>query len=157
MSGQKKRGNNGTSSYFYFQNEFTEYTFDIGINLLAMVTQKYDQKLGIYASVGMGLIDFKVQLLDGTNDSLVSSFGYGGDKATTEFVLPIGIRVIYHINPNSAISVQTASSRVDTDKLDARTGNNNSDYYNYFSIGYTYKILLNRRRVGGIPTGIKRK
>jgi len=155
MSGQKKRGNNGTSTYFYFNNQFTEYTFDIGINLLAIITKNYNKKLGLYGSIGMGLIDFKVQLLNGDNDTLVSSYGYSSEKATTEFVLPIGIRAIYHITPNSAVSIQTTSSRVDTDKLDAMTGNNNRDYYNYFSIGYTYKLLLNRRRVGGIPTGIK--
>jgi hypothetical protein len=156
MSGQKKRGNNGTTTYFYFNNQFTEYTIDIGINLLAIITKKYDHKLGLYGSIGMGLIDFKVQLLNGGNDTLVRSYGYNGEKATTEFVLPIGIRAIYHITPNSALSLQTTSSRVDTDKLDAMTGNNNSDYYNFFSIGYTYKLLLNRRREGGIPTGIKR-
>lgn len=151
MSGEKIRSSNGTTSQLYFKNSFIEYTFDFGINLLTIFTQKYDQKFGVYASIGMGLIDFRVKLNEGSSGTLVRSYGYNGESSTTEFVLPIGLRVIYHISPTSAICIQTTSSRVDTDKLDAVTGNNNSDYYNYFSIGYTYKFILNKRRPGGIP------
>jgi len=151
MSGQKIRGYNGSTTNFYFKNNFIEYTLDLGINLLAIFTKNYNRELGLYGIVGMGLIDFRVKLFNGISDTLVKSFGYDGEKTTTEFVLPIGIRAIYHLSPSSAISIQTTSSRVDTDKLDAVTGNNNRDYYNYFSIGYTYKIMINQRRPGGIP------
>lgn len=153
MSGEKIRGTNGNTTHLYFKNSYIEYTFDLGINLLTIFTKNYNKKLGVYGSIGMGLIDFRVKLHDGSSDTLIRSFGYYGESSTTEFVLPIGLRVIYHISPSSAISIQTTSSRVDTDKLDAVSGNNNSDYYNYFSFGYTYKFLLNKRRPGGIPKG----
>lgn len=152
MSGQKIRGSNGHTTNYYFKNSFVEYTLDLGINLLAIFSKNYNKKLGVYGTIGMGLVDFRVKLYNGISDTLVRSYGYDGESSTTEFVLPLGIRAIYHITPTSAISIQTTSSRVDTDKLDAVTGNDNTDYYNYFSFGYTYKFLLNRRRPGGIPT-----
>lgn len=157
MSGEKIRGNNGSTTHLYFKNSFIEYTFDLGLNLLAIFTKNYNKKFGLYGSIGMGLVDFKVKLYDGVSDTLLRSYGYGGEKSTTEFVLPIGIRAIYHITPTSALSVQTTSSRVDTDKLDAVTGNDNTDYYNYLSIGYTYKFILNKRRPGGISKKRPRK
>jgi hypothetical protein len=140
MSGEKKRSGGGSTTYLYFYNSFIEYTLDMGINLLALFTKRYNQKFGLYGSVGFGLIDFKVKLYDGSNDSIIQSYGYDGQSSTTEFVLPLGIRAIYHISPSSAVSVQATSSRVSTDKLDGKTGNDNSDFYNYLSIGYTYKF-----------------
>jgi len=122
MSGQKIRESNGKTTYFYFKNSFIEYTLDLGINLLAIFTKNYNKKFGLYGSIGIGLVDFRVKLYDGSSDTVVRTYGYGGEKSTTEFVLPIGIRAIYHVSPNSAISIQTTSSRVDTDKLDAVTG-----------------------------------
>lgn len=157
MSGEKIRGNNGSTTHLYFKNSFIEYTFDLGINLLAIVTKNYNKKIGLYGTVGMGLVDFKVKLYDGVSDTLIRAYGYDGEKSTTEFVLPIGVRAIYHITPTSAISIQTTSSRVDTDKLDGVSGNDNRDYYNYFSLGYTYKFILNKRRPGGISNRKLRK
>jgi hypothetical protein len=157
MSGQKIRGTNGHTSNLYFKNSFIEYTFDFGINLLAIVTKNYNKKVGVYASIGMGLIDFRVKLYNGAADTLIRAYGYNGESSTTEFVLPIGVRLSYNLSPTSAISVQATSSRVDTDKLDGMTGNDNSDYYNYISFGYTYKFILNKRRPGGISTKKNRK
>jgi len=148
MTGQKIRGSNGSTTHFYFKNSFVEYSFDAGVNLLAIFTKRYNERFGLYGSVGLGLIDFRVNLYNGLNDTIIQSFGRGGEKATTEFVLPLGIRAIYHVSPTSAFSIQATTSRVDTDKLDGRSGNHNRDYYNYFSFGYIYKFIP-RQKVSG--------
>ncbi len=140
ISGEKKRTSGGKVNYEYFNTDFVEYTLDLGVNLLAPLLRQNRDKFGIYATVGLGLIDFKVKLYDGTNDSLIQQYGYDGQQTTTELVIPIGGRAIYHISPSSAVSLQTTLSWVNTDKLDGKTGNDNSDFYNYLSVGYTYKI-----------------
>lgn len=150
MSGEKKR----SSSYLYFKNEFVEYSADLGINIMSFFGA-HKGKFGLYANIGIGLIDFKVKLYDGTNDSLIQSYGYEGQKSTTEFVVPLGGRAVYHISKSSAVSMQTTISWVDTDKLDGKTGNDNTDFYNYFSVGYTYKFGTSsnskkRRRSGSM-------
>lgn len=149
ISGEKKRTSGGKTTYNYFKTEFVEYTFDLGINLLAPILKEKREKFGLYFNVGLGLIDFKVKLFDGTNDSVVQSYGYDGQQSTTEFVLPFGGRFIYHISPASAVCIQTTLSQVNTDKLDGKTGNDNTDFYNYLSVGYTYKINTGQTKKRG--------
>ena len=140
MSGEKIRTSGGKTTHLYFKNSFVEYSLDLGINVLAMITKKFNGKFGLYGTVGMGLIDLKVKLYDGSNDSLLQAYGYDGQKSTTELVIPFGGKAIYHISPSIAASLQSSFSWVDTDKLDAKTGNDNTDYYNFTSIGITYKF-----------------
>lgn len=144
LSGDKVRGTNGSETHLYFTNRFVEYTFESGINLLAFFKSDLSGNIDLFGVVGLGFIDFRTKLYNANNDTVISAFGYNGENATTEFVLPIGLKLLYHISPSSALMLQVTSSRVDTDKLDALAGNSNRDYYNYYSIGYRYKINLNR-------------
>jgi len=145
-SGEKIREMDGYINHRYFKTNFIEYTFSVGINLVSIFLRRTNTKVGVYASAGIGLIDMKVKLYDGVNDVLIRSYGYGDEKSTTEAVIPIGLKVEYNLSPHSVISIQTTLSRVDTDKLDAMVGNNNRDYYNFTSIGYTYKIYRKKKR-----------
>ncbi len=142
ISGEKIRGENGTTTHIYFQNRFIEYTFETGVNLMAFFTDRFNCKFELYGTAGLGFTDFRTRLYDFKNDTVLNAYGYDGQKATTEFVLPIGLKAIYHLSPSSAFMLQVTSSRVDTDKLDGLTGNSNRDYYNFYSIGYRYKIPL---------------
>ena len=146
ISGEKKRGNNGLGTHLYFKADFIEYTFNVGINLIALISKNVNRKINVCANIGIGLIDIKTKLYNGKNDSVVKSFGYNGQKSTTEMAIPVGAKLIYHLSPSSAISLQTTFSRVNTDKLDAVEGNNNSDYYSFTSIGYIYKIFIGQRK-----------
>lgn len=151
ISGEKIR----SASYLKFETKFTEYTAVLGINVMSFF-KAHRGKFGLYATIGVGLIDFKVKLYDGSNDSLIQSYGYEGQSSTTEFVIPFGGRAIYHISPSSAVSLQTTISYVDTDKLDGKTGNDNTDYYNFLSLGYTYKFGQGGSSGGrGRPSGLR--
>lgn len=145
-SGQKKRSSSTSSTYSYFNASFIEYTLNAGTNLIALFSNNINRKLSIYANVGIGLIDIKTKLYDGYTNTVIKYYGYNGKKSTTEMVIPVGGKVIYHIDEYSSVSLQTTFSRVDTDKLDAVEGNNNRDYYNYTSLGYIYKIHLDQKR-----------
>jgi hypothetical protein len=140
ISGHKNKESQIVLSNRYFKTKFIEYTVDASVNLLGFFTLTQRKRIAVYGKIGIGLIDFKTKLYSGVNDSLVQSQGYD-DEATTEMVIPFGIKIVYHLSKSSAMSLQTTSSRVSTDKLDAVGGNYNSDYYNFISIGYTYKFL----------------
>ncbi len=129
----------------YFKANILEYSFSVGINMVAIFLQRTNTKVGVYANVGIGLIEIKSKLYDGIDNAVVGSYGYD-DKSTTEAVIPVGLKVLYNINKNSSVSIQTTLSRVDTDKMDATVGNDNRDYYNFTSIGYTYKIYRKKDR-----------
>ncbi|MCB2221967.1 MAG: hypothetical protein KQI35_16380 [Bacteroidetes bacterium] len=160
ISGHKNKESQIVLSNRYFKTKFIEYTIDASVNLLGFFTLTKRKRIGLYGKIGIGLIDFKTKLYSGVNDSLIQSLGYDGE-ATTEMVIPFGLKVIYHLSKSSALSFQTTSSRVSTDKLDAVSGNYNSDYYNFISIGFTYKFAHDqslRRLFGQHPSeSIKRK
>jgi hypothetical protein len=146
ISGEKNQSSNNYSGYVYFINNFSEYSFTAGINLMALIMRDVNTRLGIYAQSGFGLISFKTRLYNGENDTVVKSLGYGGQERTTELVIPLELKISYNLSQNSALYIQTALNRVDTDKIDATEGNDNRDYYDYISLGYTYKIYSNKNR-----------
>ena len=137
ISGEKQREN----FYFYFKGGFVEYTFGVGINMVALFKQDLNNLIAFYANFGIGLIDIKTTRYNGDTHEIEQTYGHGDQKATTEMVIPLGGTLVFNISAHSSISIQTTISRVDTDKMDALEGNNNRDYYNYTSIGYIYKIF----------------
>ena len=150
LSGEKVRSNSNQ----YFKARFIEYSADASVNLLAFIMSPEQRKFSLYGKIGLGLIDFKTKLYDGVNDSIVKYYGYDDQKATTEMVIPIGIKLMYHLTPSTAISAIASTNRVNTDKLDTNTGNNNSDYYFFVSVGFCYKLDLDRI---GVNKSKKRK
>lgn len=140
LSGKKSLTTGQDASYDYFKTKFVEYTFTAGFNLIAFFSKKYNGKFNLYAEAGIGLIDIHARLYSSKNDSLIKAYGYGDQKATTEFTIPMGLVAMYHLSEHSAIDLHLTISRVDTDKLDALEGNDNRDYYSFFSVGYLYKI-----------------
>jgi hypothetical protein len=140
ISGEKQKSGGSTGYHLYFHTRFIEYSFNAGINLLGIFLKDVNKKFGFYAGIGLGLMDFRVKLYDGITSSVIKSYGYEGEKSTTELVIPFNFRFIYHVSMSSSLSLQTTVGRADTDKLDAVTGNDNRDYYNYTSVGYLYKI-----------------
>lgn len=144
MSGDKKRGN---KYHLYFKNSFVQYTFDFAVNFVAFFTKNTQYRIMVFGGLGIGLIDFRTTLYNGKNNSIIQSFGKDGEKSTTEFALPLTMEVMYHLSKSSAVFLQTSISSVDTDKLDGLSGNNNRDYYNYLSIGYTYKLPVEKKRI----------
>ncbi|MBN2174936.1 MAG: hypothetical protein JW731_12450 [Bacteroidales bacterium] len=137
ISAEKRKG---ITFYNYFKARFIEYTFSAGINLMPVIYPKINEKLNIIPFIGIGLIDFKTQRYDGIADTLIKSYGYDGQKSTTEMVVPFGIKGLYHISNRSAVSLQALISRVNTDKMDGLEGNSNTDYFNFVSFGYVYKF-----------------
>jgi hypothetical protein len=146
LSGEKKRNSNGISSYIYFINDYTEYTFTAGINLMALVTGNVNKKLGVYGQSGFGLINFKSSLNSGTNDTIIRSIGYGDQPKTTELIIPVELKITYNPGLHSVIHLSVVLNRVDTDKLDVTNGNNNRDYCSMISLGYSYKFFSNKNK-----------
>jgi len=124
----------------YFTNRFIEYNINCSVNL-NMLFDPYGYYNRVYTELllGAGFVDFRTKLRQISSGRLVRSFGYHG-KATTEWIIPFGLRVTFMMNDLWFFTLETTTRRVNTDKLDAQPGNNNSDYYNYTSIGIGFRI-----------------
>ena len=89
ISGEKKRGTSESLNYQYFNTEFNEFTLNIGINIFNLIKNKPNRKFNAYILGGVGLINFRTTLYDGASNDIVNSYGYDGQEATTELVIPV--------------------------------------------------------------------
>jgi hypothetical protein len=155
VSGEKNRNVGAANQTLrYFKASFLEYTFTTQFNLIALFSDNIRRRVNLFAKVGIGLTDFKTRLYDGSNDSVIKAFGYNGQKSTTELVIPLGLKLVFNLSNNIAVSLESTMKRSDTDKLDGMTGNNNRDYYNYTSLGIIFKICSDNNC--GPKTGAKK-
>ncbi len=141
LSGEKKRGTGESLNYQYFKTKFVEYSLNADVNLISLFGKNKNPKFNLCVDVGVGVFTFKSKLYDGEDDSVIDSYGYDG-KSEAEVVIPVGIKIGYNISQHLYVLAQTSSRIVNTDLLDAKEGNNNSDFYNYTSVGLIYKIFL---------------
>ena len=142
LSGEKKRGSGESLNYQYFKTEFIEYSLNADINIVPILSKNPNPKFNICFNIGAGIFTYKAKLYDGNDDSVLDSYGYDGEKSSPEFVIPVGIKLGYNISKHFYLLAQTSSRMVNSDLIDAKEGNNNSDFYNYTSVGFVYKIFL---------------
>ncbi|MCD4745129.1 MAG: hypothetical protein K8R58_02395 [Bacteroidales bacterium] len=141
LTGAKITDKNNNPVNLYFETIFIEYNMNTSLNLNNLFyPDKNQNKVNIYAILGLGFIDFRSKLYDIPTDAEIRNFGYDGKKATTESIVPFGIRLTYLLDDKFNICIETTSRRVNTDKLDVTIGNDNSDYYNYTSLGLIFII-----------------
>ena len=133
------------SSNIYFKANIIEGSLNGQINITQIIfpRNKY-RKINIFGNWGIGLVSIKSKLFDLKTDSLMHSFGYG--RNTIESILPIGFKLSYRISELYDLVFNFSNRRVDTDKLDSQTGNDNRDFYSYVSIGITYKFQNNSKK-----------
>jgi len=141
LSGEKKRGGDEASNYHYFKTEFIEYSLNADINLISLFGRSKNPRFNLCVDIGAGVFTFKSKLYDGSDYSVIDSYGYDG-KSEAELVIPVGVKIGYNISNNVYVLAQTSTRIVNTDLLDAKEGNNNRDFYNYTSVGLIYKIPL---------------
>jgi len=146
MSGQILYGGlKGTkeSSNIYFIGNVLEGSFVGLVNLSQIISPKNPhRKFNVYGTLGIGLVMIKSKLYDLKTDTLIKEFGY--ETNTIETLIPLGGRVSYSLNTFFDFTFDISIRRVDTDKLYTQIGNNNKDYYSYFSFGITYNLFSSK-------------
>ena len=127
------------SSNCYFRGSILEGSFNGQINISQIIfPEKKFRKINVFGNLGFGLVSIKSKLFNLKTDSLIHTFGFG--RKTIESILPFGFKIKYHISELFDLDLNFSNKRVDTDKLDSQSGNNNKDFYSYISVGITYKF-----------------
>jgi len=141
LSGEKKRGKGEVMNYQYFKSKFVEYSLDANVDLIPLFSSNKSPKFNLCVDIGVGVFTFKSKLYNGKDDSVIDSYGYAGNLQSA-FVVPVGLKITYAFTKHLYAIAQTSSRIVNSDLIDAKAGNNNSDYYNYTSVGFIYRIYL---------------
>jgi len=134
------------ASNCYFNSSIMEGSFNGQINISQIISHKKTyRKINVFGNLGIGLVSIKSKLFDLKTDSLIHSFGFG--RKTIESIIPFGFRINFYINERFDLDLSFSNKRVDTDKLDSQSGNNNKDFFSYTSVGVTYKFPNYNNRV----------
>ncbi len=133
LFGQLK-GSNTRSS---FHADITEYSVSTTLNIVNLLLPDNDAHLFFYGKLGMGQFEFTSTLVydDAEKPDLVVK------STTPEFFYLLGGGSYFQISRSFDVNVEFATRLANNDKLDGTSNNkNDKDYYDYISVGLTYKI-----------------
>ncbi len=132
----------------------TDINYEIALNAVAHIGNigflKRTPNFGLYAYIGIGLMNFSPVNTWGKGDTVLSknirvqpsgSFQAIDYDPTTELVIPIGVGVRYRIAKKLSIHAEYSLRTTRSDKLDGfyRILSNDDDY-SYMNVGITYHI-----------------
>ncbi len=110
----------------YFTANLYEYNINTKINLSNIIFGKYNyRKYTLYASIGIGLIDWNNRRMTIDSGIPISGNGFaknvesGYRRNTTEGIIPIGLGLDYRINDKLLLSIETTLRGINTDQLDS--------------------------------------
>jgi len=143
----KKIGLSGQVLYGGFQGESTsgstfeasiiEFNFQLRLQLINLISPYNVSKFGLEAYAGIGQFLFKAtkwEVVEGETQS------YTHNTGVPEFVYFAGLAMNYEVMKNLALTADMSLRQAQNDMLDAKTNNDDFDYYSYISIGVTYHI-----------------
>ncbi len=148
LSGRKHISDNIYNTDLYFITNIFEYNINTSINLSNLfMGEKPERKLSIFATAGIGLIDFRSGMYDFFTDNFLGGYGYKkinqdlGEK-TTEGVIPLGLELKYKLNNRIDFITGFTMHGVNTDKLDVYQGSSTKDMFGYISLGFVYNFNM---------------
>lgn len=129
----------------YFNADLWEYSLNgqVYLNNVFFTGNYKPRRMNYYFTAGVGLVDFRTELLTLGSDVRVASFGFapGPTERTTETVIPFGFGAKYALNKKFDLGLEMTSRNVNTDKLDARVSPGSAkDKYSFTNVTLTYNI-----------------
>jgi len=132
----------------YFKTSYVDYSLNLKLDITKLIYKEVEKKTSFYTYAGIGMMDYRVNKYNISNNQVVSSFGYNNGsiydannnkiKATTETVFPLGIGVDYMLSYNVSMNLDYSRRIVNNDKVDATIGKAKHDMFDYISVGITY-------------------
>lgn len=136
----------------YFQTEFLETNISTTLNLNNLFGRtRVDRFLNIYGIVGIGLVQYNTEVKELGSGHTVKKVGHGYGKgingSTLQGILLYGLGLDFYVNDRWGLQLETANRVMDSDALDGVESGYPLDYYNYTSLGITYKFGYNYNRL----------
>jgi hypothetical protein len=139
VAGVRKQNN------IYFEAELVEINVCIAADVTKIIRPyRSDDNWYFSIFIGTGLTYYNAKLFDLSNNEVIAERGFGNGSGLwgriIEGIMIGGIEVDYKINENWGIRMQSANRWMDSDSFDNRIGGFPYDFYNFTSIGVTYKF-----------------
>ncbi len=140
LSGTKRKAN------IWFEGDVFETSLSLKLDFLNTLWGVRERKFSVYGMLGIGWANWSTELKDlQTNEVLDENgnnkTGSGVFGKTIEPVVPMGLGVDYNISERWILNLEGSLRPVKSDKLDAKVGELEYDFYSYNFIGISYRFV----------------
>ncbi|MCF8406052.1 MAG: SPOR domain-containing protein [Bacteroidales bacterium] len=130
---------------FWFEADIFEASMSGTFNISNVFKRRNDRLVNFYGHLGIGWANWETQLKHFDNDIILNengndNTGSGLFGRTLEPVIPFGIGIDFNINDHWSIIAEGSLRPVKSDKLDAKVGMFEYDFYSFNFVGITYKF-----------------
>jgi hypothetical protein len=141
----------------FIEGSYIEFNLSSTFSLTNLFSQ-YDpyRKLNFYGVLGLGLTNFDMTQRSLSNNSVVQLSGHGFGKGlggrTLEGLFLAGLGFDYNLNKKWSLNFETTMKGLQSDKADIYISGGKHDFYNYTSLGVTYKFGYKIRKKDRTPS-----
>jgi hypothetical protein len=133
----------GTNSRSHFSSYISEFSANASINLLNLLIPDNQARFFPYIKVGMGQFTFQTRLIYNDPDKADITT----KSQSPEFILLYGGGACFVLSKAFDMQVEYMSRRMENDRIDGISNNNDYEYFSYLSVGLSYKINNRTRDV----------
>jgi hypothetical protein len=140
----------------FIEGSYIEFHLSSTFSLTNLFSQ-YDpsRKFNFYGVLGLGLTNFNMTQRSLSNNSVVQLSGHGFGKGlggrTLEGLFLAGLGFDYNLNKKWSLNFETTMKGMQSDKADIYISGGKHDFYNYTSLGITYKFGRKAKKKDRIP------
>jgi len=128
----------------YFQADLFEFNMNAKVNISNLISGYKKRRVDVYATVGVGFINYNSQLVETSTDEIIREIGFGTGESfggrSLNGIGTFGAGFDIRISNNLSINLESANRIMNTDIFDGWVGGFKYDVYNYSSVGITYKF-----------------
>ena len=128
----------------YFQANLFEFNANAKVNMSNLISGYKKRLIDVYATVGLGFINYNSQLIETSTEKIIREIGYGNGESfggrSFNGIGSIGMGFDIMISDKWFINLESANRIMNTDIFDGWVGGFKYDIYNYSSVGVTFKF-----------------
>ncbi|MFK5857592.1 MAG: FISUMP domain-containing protein [Bacteroidota bacterium] len=128
----------------YFQADLFEFNLNAKINFSNLISGYKKRLIDVYATIGLGFVNYNSQLIEISTDKIIREIGFGSGESfggrSFNGIGTIGMGFDIRISDNWYINLESANRIMNTDIFDGWVGGFKYDIYNYSSVGITFKF-----------------
>jgi len=128
----------------YFQADLFEFNMNAKVNLSNLISGYKKRLIDVYATVGIGFINYNSQLIETSTEEIIREIGFGTGESfggrSLNGIGTVGMGFDIRISDKWYINLESANRIMNTDIFDGWVGGFKYDVYNYTSVGITYKF-----------------
>jgi len=138
----------------YFQNDYIESNINAVLNFSNIFGKvRTDRLVNIYGTIGIGLTQYNTVVKSYYEGTELMKVGYGQgsgfDGRTLQGIMLYGLGLDFRLNERLNLQLESTNRVMDSDMLDGRATGYPLDFYNYTSIGITFKFgFLKQKETG---------